>query len=142
MPGDFGLRGLQGVNDRTDANFIRSEQVNYTQPSSVGQSFEKLLNTEISMFHSVLILEWAEIQYDLHVSRVQVEEVSRKLRHIGDASDRAAAFHENRVAPNTFQLRDAFAITYFAEAAREVQIDAGKILRENAVLQSPNIIGF
>jgi hypothetical protein len=85
MSRDFWLAGLQSFNDGADANFIRSEQVNYAQACSVGESFEELLNTEISVSHYVL-------NYQAGCSFVRFQEgcgsstgkSSHRFSHIGE----------------------------------------------------------
>jgi hypothetical protein len=54
MSRDLWLGALQCFDHRADANLVRTQQVNYTQSSVVGQGFEKLLKAEITVFlHAV-----------------------------------------------------------------------------------------
>ena len=142
MSRDFWLAGLQSFNDGADANFIRSEQVNYAQAGSVGESFEELLNTEISVSHYVL-------NYQGGCSFVRFQEgcgsstgkSSRKFSQLGErlksllyTCNGTAAFHDDRVAPNAVMLSDALSISHLPKAARSMQSNARDVLGKDAVL--------
>jgi hypothetical protein len=56
MPGDFWLVGVQNFYEKTNADFIVSDQVNDPQASSIRESFEQEFYAVLFAAHSVSFL--------------------------------------------------------------------------------------